>query len=148
MKHIILKKEHMSSINKVILKGNLTSDPEFRNTNSGNAVANLSLATSVFWFDKEKNERQERTEYHRVVIFGKSAEYVRDRAKKGTGVFLQGELKTNKWQDDKGQDRYTTETVVQYPHGFIDLLERLKDRPEPQGGDQGGDVPYKDGIPF
>lgn len=144
----------MSSINKVILKGNLTSDPEFRNTRSGNAVANLSLATSVTWFDKEKNERQERTEYHRVVIFGKSAEYVRDRAKKGTGMFLQGELKTNKWQDDKGQDRYTTEIVVQYPHGFVDLLERLKERPEQQGAEQGGEssgddgAPYKDGIPF
>ncbi len=126
----------MSSINRVILKGNLTIDPDFRTTKTGNPVANVSLATSVSWIDKGTNERQERTEYHRVVVFGRSAEYVRDRAQKGTAVFLEGELKTNKWQDAQGQDRFTTEIVVQYPFGIIDLLDRLKDSPQSAANNQ------------
>jgi single-strand DNA-binding protein len=99
-------------INKVILIGNLGNDPEVKYTASGSAVANVSIATSENWKDKATGENQERTEWHRVVFFGKLAEIVGEYLKKGSQVFVEGRLQTRKWQDKEGQDRYTTEIVA------------------------------------
>jgi single-strand DNA-binding protein len=99
-------------INKVILIGNLGAAPEIRYLPSGGAVATLSLATSESWKDKQTGERQERTEWHRVAIFNRLAEVARDYLKKGAKVYVEGSLRTRKWQDKNGQDRYTTEIVA------------------------------------
>lgn len=99
-------------VNKVILVGNLGQDPEVRYMPNGNAVANISLATSESWRDKQTGEQKEITEWHRVVFFGKLAEVVGEYAKKGTQMYVEGQLKTRKWQDQQGVDRYTTEIVV------------------------------------
>ncbi len=99
-------------INKVILIGNLGADPETRYMPNGNAVANVSLATSDTWKDKNTGEQRERTEWHRVVFFGKLAEIVGQYLKKGSKVYVEGRLQTRKWQGQDGQDRYTTEVVV------------------------------------
>lgn len=99
-------------VNKVILVGNLGQDPEVRYMPNGNAVANISLATSESWRDKQTGETKEITEWHRVVFFGKLAEVVGEYAKKGTQMYVEGQLKTRKWQDQQGVDRYTTEIVV------------------------------------
>lgn len=99
-------------VNKVILVGNLGQDPEVRYMPNGNAVANVSLATSESWRDKQTGEQKEITEWHRVVFFGKLAEVVGEYAKKGTQMYVEGQLKTRKWQDQQGVDRYTTEIVV------------------------------------
>tara|TARA_Y200000002_G_scaffold383247_1_gene404401 strand:+ start:10459 stop:10884 length:426 start_codon:yes stop_codon:yes gene_type:complete len=98
-------------VNKVILVGNVGNEPEIRYTSSGQAVANLSLATSEVWKDKTTGDKQERTEWHRIVSFGKSAEIVRDYIKKGSKLFVEGSLKTRKWEDKNGVERYTTEVV-------------------------------------
>ena len=95
-------------INKVILVGNLGNDPEMRYTSSGVAIANISLATSDSWKDKNTGEQQERTEWHRVVFFDRLAEVVGEYLKKGSQVYVEGELRTEKWQDNQGNDRYTT----------------------------------------
>jgi len=99
-------------INKVILIGNLGAAPEVRYMPSGSAVATLSIATSESWKDKQTDERQERTEWHRVVIFNKLAEIARDYLKKGAKVYIEGSLRTRKWQDKSGQEKYTTEIVA------------------------------------
>ncbi len=99
-------------INKVILIGHLGQDPEVRYMPSGNAVANISLATSESWRDKQTGEQRERTEWHRVVFFGKLAEIVGEYLRKGSQVYVEGRLQTRKWQDQSGQDKYTTEIVV------------------------------------
>ncbi len=98
-------------INKVILVGNLGKDPEIRYVASGGAVANLNIATSESWKDKTTGEKQERTEWHRVVFFGKLAEIANEYLKKGAQIYVEGRLQTRKWQDKSGQDRYTTEIV-------------------------------------
>ncbi len=98
-------------INKVILIGNLGADPDVRYTAGGAAVANLRLATSESWRDKNTGEQQERTEWHRVVLFGKLGEIAGEYLKKGSKVYIEGRLQTRKWQDQSGQDRYTTEIV-------------------------------------
>jgi len=98
-------------INKVILVGNLGRDPEMRYTPSGSAVANLALATSESWKDKQTGENQERTEWHRIVMFNRLAEIAGEYLKKGSKVYIEGKLQTRKWQDKEGQDRYTTEIV-------------------------------------
>lgn len=98
-------------INKVILVGNLGQDPEVRYMPNGNAVVNFSVATSESWKDKTTGERQDRTEWHRIVMFNRLAEIVRDYVKKGSKVYVEGSLRTRKWQDQNGQDRYTTEIV-------------------------------------
>ena len=98
-------------INKVILIGNLGSDPEIRYMPSGSAVANVSLATSDYWKDKETGEQRERTEWHRVVFFNRLAEIVGEYLKKGSKIYVEGGLRTRKWQDKSGADRYTTEIV-------------------------------------
>lgn len=99
-------------INKVIIIGNLGQDPEIRYMPNGGAVANLSIATSETWRDKQTGEAREKTEWHRVVIFGKLAEVAGEYLKKGSQVYIEGQLQTRKWQDQSGQDRYTTEVVV------------------------------------
>lgn len=98
-------------INKVILIGNLGQDPEVRFTPSGTAVANLSLATSESWMDKNSGTRQEKTEWHRIVLFNKTAEIAQQYLKKGAKVYVEGRLQTRKWQDQSGQDKYSTEIV-------------------------------------
>ncbi len=126
----------MSGINKVIILGNLGKDPEVRFMPNGNAVANLTVATSDTWKDKQTGESKEKTEWHRVVIFGKLAEIAGEYLKKGSKVYLEGQLQTRKWQNQQGQDQYTTEIVVQ---GFTGVMQML-DRPQGQGNqaNQGG----------
>ena len=99
-------------VNKVILLGNLGKDPEIKYMPNGNAVANITLATSETWNDKNSGEKQEKTEWHRVVFFGKLAEIVGQYLKKGSKIYVEGKLQTRKWQGQDGQDRYTTEVVV------------------------------------
>lgn len=99
-------------INKVILVGNLGSDPEVRYSANGAAIANVSLATTDSWSDKQTGEKQERTEWHRVVFFNRLAEIAGEYLKKGSQVYIEGRLQTRKWQDKDGQDRYTTEIVA------------------------------------
>jgi single stranded DNA-binding protein len=102
------------SVNKVILVGNLGADPEIRRLNSGEPVVNLSVATSETWRDKNSGERRERTEWHRVVIFNENlAKVAENYLKKGSKVYIEGQLQTRKWQDQNGQDKYTTEIVLQ-----------------------------------
>lgn len=99
-------------VNKVILVGNLGQDPEVRYMPNGGAVANITLATSESWRDKQTGEQKEKTEWHRVVLFGKLAEVAGEYLRKGSQVYIEGSLQTRKWQDQNGQDRYTTEIVV------------------------------------
>ncbi|MDR5860924.1 single-stranded DNA-binding protein [Halomonas eurihalina] len=99
-------------VNKVILIGNLGQDPEVRFTPSGTAVANLNLATTDTWTDRQSGQRQERTEWHRVVMFNKLAEISQQYLRKGSKVYIEGRLQTRKWQDQNGQDRYSTEIVA------------------------------------
>jgi single-strand DNA-binding protein len=98
-------------VNKVILIGNLGRDPEVRYTASGSAIANVTIATSDAWKDRQTGEQQERTEWHRVVFFSRLAEIAAEYLKKGSKVYVEGRLQTRKWQDQQGQDRYTTEIV-------------------------------------
>ncbi|MCS3904572.1 single-strand DNA-binding protein [Methylohalomonas lacus] len=99
-------------VNKVILLGNLGNDPEVRYTASGAAVANVSLATTDSWRDKESGDQQERTEWHRVVFFGRLAEIVGEYLNKGSQIYVEGRLQTRKWQDKDGNDKYSTEIVA------------------------------------
>jgi len=99
-------------VNKVILVGNLGKDPEVRHMPSGGAVANVTLATSETWRDKQTGETQERTEWHNVVFFNRLAEIAGEYLRKGSKVYIEGSLRTRKWQDKNGQDRYTTEIVA------------------------------------
>ncbi len=113
-------------VNKVILVGNLGQDPEVRYMPNGNAVTNITLATSDSWKDRETGQPQERTEWHRVVFFGKLAEIAGQYLKKGSKVYVEGALRTRKWQDQSGQDRYTTEIVVDI-NGQMQMLDRQSD---------------------
>lgn len=115
-------------VNKVILIGNLGAEPEVRFMPNGNAVANVSLATSSSWRDKQSGEMQERTEWHRIVFFNRLAEIVKDYVHKGSRIYIDGSLRTRKWQDKSGVDRYTTEIVA----NEMQMLDR------PAGGAQGG----------
>ena len=100
-------------VNKAIIVGNLGRDPEVRYTANGSAVANVTVATSESWKDKQSGERQEKTEWHRVVFFGRLAEIAEEYLKKGSQVYIEGSIRTQKWQDkESGQDRYTTEIVA------------------------------------
>ena len=109
-------------INRVILVGHLGQDPEVRYMPNGNAVANFSVATSESWKDKQTGENRDKTEWHRIVVFGKLAEIVGEYVKKGTQVYLEGQLQTRKWQDQSGQDRYTTEVVINPLGGTLQIL--------------------------
>ena len=102
----------MASVNKVILIGNLGRDPEVRYTPSGSAVCNISLATTRNWKSRDSGERQEETEWHRVVFYDRLAEIAGEYLKKGRSVFVEGRLKTRKWQDKEGKDQYTTEIIA------------------------------------
>ena len=102
----------MASVNKVIIVGNLGRDPEVRYSPDGAAICNLSLATTSQWKDKASGERREETEWHRVVLYNRLAEIAGEYLKKGRSLYLEGRLKTRKWQDKDGQDRYTTEVVA------------------------------------
>ena len=125
----------MAGVNKVILVGNLGDDPEVRSLNNGGEVVNLRVATSETWKDKE-GSRQERTEWHRVVIFNENLGRVaKSYLKKGSKVYLEGQLQTRKWQDQSGNDRYTTEIVLQKFRGELVLLDS-----KGSGGDFGDDT--------
>lgn len=119
----------MASVNKVIIIGNLGKDPEVRYMPSGDAMANISVATTDSWKDKKTGDKQERTEWHRIVLFGKLAEIVGEYLQKGSQVYIEGRLQTRKWQDKEGQDRYTTEIVA-------DRMQMLGSRP---AGDSTGE---------
>lgn len=121
-------------VNKVILVGNLGQDPEVRYMPNGGAVANLTLATSETWRDKADGEMREHTEWHRVVVFGKLAEIVSEYLRKGAQVYIEGQLRTRKWTDQSGQDKYTTEVVVGQ-NGTMQMLGRRDSQPQ-QGGQQ------------
>ncbi len=112
------------SVNKVILVGNLGADPEVRHMQDGRPVVNLRLATSESWRDKATGERRERTEWHRVVIFNEGLARIAEQyLRKGSKVYIEGQLQTRKWQDQSGQDRYTTEVVLQGFNGNLTMLD-------------------------
>ena len=121
----------MASVNKVILIGNLGRDPETRYTADGAAVTNITIATSDRWKDKASGEMKEATEWHKIAFFGRLAEIAGEYLKKGRPVYVEGKLRTRKWQDKEGQDRYTTEVIA-------DNMQMLGSR-EGMGGAGGGD---------
>ncbi|USE36414.1 single-stranded DNA-binding protein [Endozoicomonas sp. SCSIO W0465] len=118
-------------INKVILVGNVGQDPVVRFTPGGDAIANISLATSERWKDQH-GQQQERTEWHRIVIFGKLTEIAQQLVRKGSKLYIEGKLQTRKWQDSNGQDRYSTEVVVNGFGGQMQILDKLSDQPAQQ----------------
>ena len=123
------------SVNKVILVGNLGADPEIRRTQDGRPIANLRIATSESWRDKSSGEKREKTEWHRVVVFNENlCKVIEQYVKKGAKLYIEGQLQTRKWQDQQGQDRYSTEVVLQ---GFNGTLTMLDGR---SGGGMGGSM--------
>ncbi|WP_318447784.1 single-stranded DNA-binding protein [Photobacterium leiognathi] len=124
-------------INKVILVGNLGNDPEVRYMPNGGAVANITIATSESWRDKNTGEQREKTEWHRVALYGKLAEVAGEYLRKGSQVYIEGQLQTRKWQNQQGQDQYTTEVVVQGFNGTMQMLGgRQNQGNQPMGGGQ------------
>lgn len=143
------------SLNKVMLIGNLGADPEIRSFQNGGSVCNLRIATSETWKDKNTGERQERTEWHSVAIFSDPLIDVCERyLKKGSKVFVEGQLKTRKWQDQNGNDRYSTEVVLQGFSGTLTMLDGLGDgrgerrKPYDESVNSGGTDDLDDEIPF
>ena len=147
-------------INKVILVGNLGADPENRTSQTGNAITNISVATSETWKDKSTGQQQERTEWHRVVFFNRLAEIAAEYLRKGSKVYVEGSLRTRKWQDQNGQDRYTTEVVGNEMQmldsrgmggdsygGGTQSAPPPQSPPQPTSGGGGFD-PVDDDIPF
>ncbi|MDX2506577.1 MAG: single-stranded DNA-binding protein [Gammaproteobacteria bacterium] len=132
----------MAGVNKVILVGNLGKDPDVRYTPDGKAVTNITLATSESWKDKNTGQRQEKTEWHRVVFFGGVAGVAGEYLRKGSKVYIEGKLQTRKWQDQSGQDRYTTEVVVD---GFSGTMQMLDSR---TGGDTAFNQGSSSGQPY
>jgi len=140
-------------INKVIVVGNLGADPDTRFMPSGNAVTNISVATSESWNDKETGEKQEKTEWHRVVFFGRLAEIASDYLKKGSQVYVEGKLQTRKWEDKEGNERWTTEIVA---NQMQMLGERMSQGTSNQGNvtkqntssNEFVDEEFDDDIPF
>lgn len=126
-------------VNKVILLGNLGKDPEIKYMANGNAVANITLATSETWNDKSSGEKKEKTEWHRVVFFGKLAEIVGQYVKKGSKIYIEGKLQTRKWQGQDGKDNYTTEVVVDGMGGTMQMLDSR--------GGEGGFAPAQQAAP-
>ncbi|MBT6511836.1 MAG: single-stranded DNA-binding protein [Alphaproteobacteria bacterium] len=121
------------SVNKVILVGNLGRDPEIRKMQSGDSVANISIATSESWNDRQTGEKREKTEWHRVVMFGKLAEVAEKYLRKGSKVYIEGQLQTRKWQDQSGADKYSTEVVLRGFNGTMVMLDGRSG-----GGGEGG----------
>ena len=145
----------MRGVNKVILVGHLGQDPEVRAMPSGSSVANLSLATNEQWRDKNTGEQQERTEWHRLALFGRLAEIAGQYLRKGAQVYVEGRLRTRKWQDRDGHDRYSTEIVVnemQMLGGRSAASQAGPDRPAPPTESREpasrADMPFDDDIPF
>ena len=142
----------MSSVNKVILVGNLGAEPEIRNMNNGQRVASLSVATSEQWTDRNTNEKNERTHWHRVSVFDQnSASYAENYLLKGSKVYIEGKLQTRKWQDQSGQDRYNTEVVVNSIGGkLVGLSSQATEGSDPDFNTSGSDLPKIDPgvIPF
>lgn len=133
-------------VNKAIIVGNLGNDPDMRYTQGGDAIANFSVATTESWKDKTTGEKQEKTEWHRCVAFRRTAEIIGEYLKKGSQVFIEGKLQTRKWQDKDGNDRYTTEILV-------NDLQMLGGKPQggnpaSGGGESGGAPDFDDDIPF
>lgn len=162
-------------VNKVIIVGTLGNNPEVKYSSSGSAIANLSVATSEHWKDKQTGEKKEQTEWHRIVIFGKLAEVAGEYLRKGSQVYIEGQLRTRKWTDSNGVDKYTTEIVIPRMGGVMQMLggrcddsgqqPRQQSDQKPQGGwganpqqqppkqqsTQGGNEPpmdFDDDIPF
>jgi single-strand DNA-binding protein len=128
------------SVNKVILVGNLGADPEARSLNNGGEVVNLRVATSESWNDKQSGQRQERTEWHQVVIFNENLGRVaKSYLKKGSKVYLEGQIQTRKWQDQSGNDRYSTEIVLNRFRGELVLLDRAEGGGGARGDFGGGE---------
>ena len=124
------------SVNKVILVGNLGADPETRSFQNGGKVCNLRIATSESWKDRNTGDKQERTEWHTVAIFSEGLVGVAERfLRKGSKIYIEGQLRTRKWQDQNGQDRYSTEVVLQGPGAVLTMLDGA---PGAGGGDRGG----------
>ncbi len=132
----------MSGVNKVTILGNVGKDPETRFLPNGGAVTNLTIATSETWKDKQTGEQKEKTEWHRVVMFGKLAEIAGEYVKKGSKLYLEGQLQTRKWTNQQGQDQYTTEIVLQGFNGVMQMLDgkpsgqQQPQQPQQQGGFQ------------
>ncbi|MGK2739723.1 single-stranded DNA-binding protein [Tepidicaulis sp. LMO-SS28] len=127
------------SVNKVILIGNLGADPEIRHTQDGRPIANLRIATSESWRDRNTGERKERTEWHRVVIFNEGlCKIVEQYLKKGSKVYIEGQLQTRKWTDQSGQERYSTEVVLQGFNSSLTMLDSRSGGGSSGGGDFGG----------
>jgi single-strand DNA-binding protein len=127
-------------INKVIIVGNVGGDPETRYMPSGSAVTNLTIATNESWKDKQTGEQKERTEWHRVAMFNRLAEIAAEYLRKGSQVYIEGKLRTRKWQDKSGNDRYTTEIIA-------DEMQMLGGRGGAGGGNFGGGAPSEGGPP-
>ena len=121
----------MAGINKAILIGNLGAKPELKYSSSNVAITNLSVATSESWTDKNTGQKQEKTEWHRVSVFGKLAEVITKYCDKGSKVYIEGKLQTRKYQDKSGADRYTTEIVVSGFNGVIQMLDSANNNPVP-----------------
>ena len=144
------------SVNKVILVGNLGKDPEVRRMTSGDPVVNLSIATSESWRDKASGERKEKTEWHRVVIFNKNLADVAEKyLRKGSKVYVEGQLQTRKWTDKDGAEKYSTEVVLQNFRGELTMLDGKNGGGEGGGGRGAGETPASfqrdeldDEIPF
>lgn len=145
-------------INKVILIGNLGKDPETRYTPAGLAITNITLATTESWKDKQTGERQDKTEWHRVAMFGKLAEISAEYLRKGSQVYIEGRIQTRKWQDQQGQDKYSTEVVANDMQmlggrpgaGAPAMSEDSRSRPPAQASEPAAvaDVTLDDDIPF
>lgn len=143
----------MASVNKVILVGALGADPDVRRTQDGRAIVNLSVATSEQWRDKNSGERREKTEWHRVVIFNDGlAKVAESYLRKGSKVYLEGSLQTRKWQDQSGQDRYSTEVVLQGFNSQLVMLDGANGRQEQRTSydepARGPNIGEDDEIPF
>lgn len=142
----------MSSLNKVMLIGNLGRDPESRTMQDGNPVVNLSIATSENWKDKTSGEKREKTEWHRVVIFNEHlAKVAQNYLKKGSKVYLEGQIQTRKWTDQSGQEKYSTEIVLQKYRGELTMLDGRNDASQggnDYGSGQGVREQLDDDLPF
>jgi len=137
------------SVNKVILVGNVGSDPEIRSFNNGGKVANFSLATSENWRDKQSGERKEKTEWHRVAIFNDGLVGIVERyVKKGSKLYIEGKLQTRKWTDRDGNDKYTTEVVLQGFGGTLTMLDGRNDGGGARSGGGGGGGYNQDSVAY
>ena len=138
----------MTGINKVILIGNLGTKPELKYSSSNVAITNLSVATSESWTDKNTGQKQEKTEWHRVSVFGKLAEVITKYCDKGSKVYVEGKLQTRKYEDKSGADRYTTEIVVSGFNGVIQMLDSVNNKPSVTPIEPAPAESWPDDVPF